>query len=120
MEKIETIEQARNYAQKILQCEKIEEVFSFDIMNSLSILAQSHDENHYRKIVDSFLRLTSNLIKDGKSNIRLSENPLSFLEFLCIGIDHGFPSLGYGWDGKKLPVQENQAYFNKLYGEHFY
>ena len=71
--------------------------------------------------MDSFLGL-SRTLGGGRYELQreMSKDPLGFLEFLLIGIDHGFTALGFGWDGKKLPVKKNQLYFNKLYGEHFY
>ena len=113
-------EEARNYAEEIARCQRMTQVDSMKVIKSLSLLGQSEDEENYRKIVDSFVRLAKRLGQENELDKRLSENPLNYLEFLCIGIDHGFTALGFGWDGRKLSVKENQSYFNKYYGGHFY
>jgi len=121
MGNIQTIEQAREYSEKIWNLRDFHEIDIFEVINSLSVLADLDDKENYKKVVDSFVELLRT-IGGGKYELqrKLSRDPFGFLEFLLIGTDHGFAALGFGWDGKKLPVEKNQLYFNKLYGEHFY
>ncbi|MBS3079881.1 hypothetical protein J4221_00250 [Candidatus Pacearchaeota archaeon] len=119
MEKIETPEQARNYAEEIESYRNVYSVRLANLGRALQILAKSQDEEHYRKIVDSFTRLARENTSHSFLGNGTNNNPLSFLEYLCIGMDHGFTAFGFGWDGNRHPVKETQSYFNKLYGEHF-
>lgn len=123
MVKIETPEQARNYVGEMESYEDYSEVDPMKVIGSLSVLAKSQDEKNYRKVVDSFVRLTKQILPSHMViDRKLKENPLSFLEFLCIFADgnqdyfHPYrePTL------EQVPIGEHQSYFNKLYGEHFY
>lgn len=119
MTRIETVEQAKNYAEEIAKFQGMDQVDSMQVVKALSLLGKAEDEESYRKVVDSFAKLAERMERNNNLDRRLSENPLGFLEFLCIGVDHRFTAIGFGWDGKKLPARENQSYFNKYYGEHF-
>ena len=121
MTEIETIEQAQNYAQEIENYRNYSEIDSMKVASSLSTLAKSQNKETFKRVIDSFTRLAREIQSNSDLDNKLKENPLSYLEFLCVFADgnqnyyHPYRPI----TAEKPPVGETQAYFNKLCGEHF-
>ena len=89
-----TLKDALNYRDRM---EKIDDYFNLDTLQfnkAIKFFADGDDKTNFKKLTDKFLELAKNSEKyDSMAQIR--KNPLSFLEFLCAGMDHGFSIIGY-------------------------
>ncbi|MEN9625682.1 MAG: hypothetical protein RL557_10 [archaeon] len=117
--KKQTLKQAQAYAQKTQRYTKTSEFDSLETALSLLTLAHSNDENNFRMIIDSFKTSAQKIEPKDDIDERMKNNPLSYLEFLCITADgnlfYHHPFVPY--PGER-PIGEVQQYFNSLYGGH--
>ena len=122
-----TLEQARNYSRDMENYGDIRSLDYLNLQRALQILTESQDREHYKKIVDSFVKLAGKMEKKNTVDQIISENPLRYLEYMIMGMDYKLPPFWFDRDGNRLPAgkrssppEKHQSYFNKLYGEHFY
>ncbi|MDP2925186.1 MAG: hypothetical protein Q8N99_02325 [Nanoarchaeota archaeon] len=111
------LEKSRKYADSLSNSS--EKVDTFKVVSALEILALANEETRFRKVVDAQVQ---QLKKDGKI-----DEPYSFAEWLCMGVDHGFAiieslslAIQPGISVERLPVKTTQEFFQRLYGSHFY
>ena len=110
-----TLNDALKYVEKI---DKINDYNILDLKSfsdAIKFFADNNDEINFKKLTDKCL----DLIKNSKYvNEEHKKNPLSFLEFICSGIDSGFTQ-GYlsflGLESLKGKEGNTQKMFKKLY-----
>lgn len=90
----------------------------------METLAKAKDETTFRKIIDSCTRCLKAI--DNPEDRRRDE-PLAFLEWLCVSMDHGFATVGFealankaGIIREQLPLRQTQKFFREIYGSHFF
>lgn len=116
-----TLEDARKYAESIGNAKQVQVINPVDVVRSLGFLANAKDEIAFRKIVDFYVKFAEANPSD------LVDEPLAFLEWLCMANDHSFSAIGtealYSNAGivrERLETKATQTFFQKLYGAHFY
>src|SRR3989344_2607748 len=112
-----TLEDSLRYIAKLERTRRINRVDFNRLTNALRDFAQSADQEHFKRIVDAYISCAENdYSDDGPADVR--GEPLAFLEWLCIGLDHSFTSVGLrSWKAgvayERLPVGEIQTFFRE-------
>lgn len=88
-----TLTDALNYAEKMQNAKDYSVIDTVKFSKSLKQFADAGDKDNFKKLTDKYLELLNNS-KD-KSSGDIKKNPLSFLEFICAGLDNGFAKVGY-------------------------
>ncbi len=89
-----TLKDALNYRDRI---EKVDDYFRLNLIEfdkAIKFFADKGDKTNFKKLTDKVLGLLKNS-EQYLSTVAMRENPISFLEFLCAGIDKGFATIGY-------------------------
>jgi hypothetical protein len=109
MEKINSLEEALEFAESIQKAEFFYEINHNLFSQSLKILADKNKEKSFKLIVDKYLELAKNSGEE-----RLREKPYSFLDFICQGMDHGYTYSHVNQD-KGIETGNAQKLLHKLY-----
>lgn len=110
------IEDARAFTRRFTRRKIYKGVDSSEIGQALKAYATIGDEINFRKVVDKYKLLTRTLPEG--DNIR--REPLSFLEFICAGLDSSFTYIGYSaMAGRRVEEGPTQSMLIKLYGRHW-
>ena len=87
-----TLKDALNYRDRIGKLDDYVKLDTIEFNKAIKFFADNGDKTNFKKMTDRFLTL----IKDAKYEPEeIKENPLSFLEFLCAGMDKSFTIIGY-------------------------
>lgn len=111
MEKCYNLGDALEYAEKL---EKMDSLDRFDYVpfnKAIKFFADNDDKANFKRIVDKYLLLVETLSRE-----KIKRNNLSFLEFLCSGMDNGFTRTWYCNQTKeKLEPGKAQTLLKEMY-----
>ena len=111
------VENAREFLGRVGRAQKVDDIPIVEMPRALYALAEAGEWDAYRRVVDSYVRLTRLNPPGDPIEEELCADPLSFIEFLCAGFDHSFAALGFG--GGIQPVGRAQGFFRDQYGAHY-
>jgi len=121
MKDVYSLEDARKYSEEIRVLTTLEKVNLRFLGKSLKILAEAEDEAAFKRIVDTYVKIAKQ-----SDNVDLRGNPLSFLELMCAGLDHGFSTIGFaalrakaGILEPKPLIKQTQGFFRRIYGTNY-
>jgi hypothetical protein len=111
MEKNYGLNNALEYAEKL---EKMNSLDMFDYVpfnKAMKFFADNDDKVNFKRVVDKYL-----LLVETSSREKIKKNNLSFLEFLCSGMDNGFTNAWYCRQTKeKLEEGKAQKLLKEMY-----
>lgn len=104
-----TINDALNYAETMDKMKRYSELNPGLFAQSMKLFADAEDKDNFRRVVDKYLKL----LKNAKYEEDVQKNPLSFLEYVCAGMDHGFSEIGHSL--QKLEPGNAQKVLREVY-----
>ena len=131
MTKKYTLSGSKRYIAKLERAKRATDIDISQLTQALKNFAQSNDREYFAKTVDAYVQcVTTEIPEDTQATRRtndMTKEPLAFLEWLCMGLDHSFTTVGHhawaaaaGMTTEGLPLGEIQSFFRDLYGSHFY
>ena len=130
MNKKYTLSGSKKYIAKLERAKRATDIDISQLTQALKNFAQSNNREYFAKTVDAYVQcVTTEIPKDTQTTgtNEMTKEPLAFLEWLCVGMDHSFTTVGHhalaaaaGIITEKLPLGEIQSFFRALYGSHFY
>jgi hypothetical protein len=111
MEKNYNINNALNYAEALDKMNSLDKFDYVSFNKAMKFFAENDDKNNFKKIVDKYL-----LLVETSSKEKIKKNNLSFLEFLCSGMDNGFTNTWYcKQTNEELELGKTQKLLKEMY-----
>lgn len=118
-----TLKDAKRYLKDTQKSEQSLMDFT-SLGQALQVFAQERYGHCFKILADRYVKYSEAHKED---SITLTKEPLAVLEWLCMGMDHGFSAIGYksleakaGIKTERLPIKDTQRFFQGIYGSHFY
>jgi hypothetical protein len=109
MENEYTLKDALDYAEKIEKIDDLNKMNPVSFIKSIKVLAENDDKVNFKRMTDKYLAL----LRDSKYEPEVfKKGALSFLEFLCAGIDHGYSNIMLG---QKIEAGKIQRFYQEVY-----
>lgn len=103
---------ASNLISSLERAVHVKDIDAAIIPKILHETAEYNDRESFKGIVDNFVSLAQ---RDPENKDMGTERlALSYIEFLCKGMDIGFTTVGYGL-GSEIPIGKTQSLFRDLY-----
>lgn len=111
MEKNYNMSDALDYAEVLDKMNSLDKFDYVPFNKAMKFFAENDDKINFKKIVDKYLFLV-----EISSREKIKKNNLSFLEFLCSGMDNGFTNTWYcNRANEKLEPGKTQKLLREMY-----
>lgn len=106
---IQSLENALEFAENMQKLDSFYEIEHNLFAQTLKVLADNNKEGYFKKAADKYIELARN-----SNEPRVKDQPYSFLDFICQGMDHGY-TYSYVNQDKEIETGNAQNMLHKLY-----